>query len=81
MIKDSQVFVAIFRSLGNGVLGMTASCPCGTDKVSHTIGGQGIVIVVQISFMGASSPDPIVFNPAKATKPLPAFRDLALVDA
>jgi len=39
MVKDGQVSETILRTIGNGISGITGSCPCGTDKIPYAIGG------------------------------------------
>jgi hypothetical protein len=62
MIEDGKVFVTIFGSFGEGVGWMTAPCPCWADKVPHTIGGKGIVIIGEIPLMGAPTQDLAFFH-------------------
>jgi len=68
MIKDGQIFVTIFRSIGNGVKRITTSCTCWTDEVPHTIGGKGIIVVGEVPFMRPSPLDLAVLDSSKATK-------------
>jgi hypothetical protein len=46
MIKDSQIFMLIFGSLDIGIPRIPATGPAGTNKVSHTVGGKRIIIVI-----------------------------------
>jgi hypothetical protein len=46
IIKDCQVLVSIFRSVGYGISRVPATGPCGTDKAAHAVGGKWIIIVI-----------------------------------
>ena len=81
MIKNGQIFVAIFRALLSGIAGITTSRSCRTDECPNTIGGKGIIVIREIPFMGPTPTDRAAFHPSKATKsPIP-FRYLARVHA
>ncbi len=46
MIKDGQIFISMFRSFDVGISRVPATGPCGTNKTSHTVGGERIIIVI-----------------------------------
>jgi hypothetical protein len=45
IVKDSQIFITILRSAGNGILRVTAPLPAGTDKICDTVCGKGVIVV------------------------------------
>ena len=59
LIKDSQVFIAIFSSLRIGKPGITSPGSTGTDPVSDAVGGQSIIIPTDIAFPGVGTFEPI----------------------
>ena len=55
VIEDSQVVVAMLRAAGDGVSGAAAAGTSSTDKISHAVCGQGIIVVGKISLVGATT--------------------------
>ena len=80
VVKDSKVFMTILRAIGCSIFWVAAPRSRRADKVPHTVGGQGIVIVVQIPFLGTPPFEFIVFDTAKPAKTPAAIRDTASVD-
>ena len=51
VVEDSQVVMAMLRAFGDGISGKATACTTRTDKISHAVCGQRIVIVRKISFV------------------------------
>jgi len=49
LIEDSQIFVAVFGAPRVGKLRVASASSARTDPISHTIGGQSIVIPADVS--------------------------------
>ena len=77
MIKDGQIFMIVFRPIGNSVKRVTTSSSCRADEASYTIGGEGIIVVGEISLMRPPPLDLAFFDPSKTTKAPPTFTHLA----
>ena len=55
VIEDSQVVVTMLRAFGDSISGVATSCTTSTDKISHAVCGQGIIVVGKISLVGATT--------------------------
>ena len=55
VIEDSQVVVAMLRAAGYSVSGVATAGTTSTDKISHAVCGQGIIVVGKISLVGATT--------------------------
>jgi len=80
VVKDSKVFMTVLRAIGDSIFGVAAPRSRWTDKVPYTVGGQGVVIVVQVPFLGTPPFEFIVFDMAKSAKTPVFFWNSASVD-
>lgn len=80
MIEDSQILITVFRTVDSRISGVPAARTSRTNKIPHTVGGKGIVIVGQVPLMGSPAENSAVLNPSKATKAHAAFRDFTIMD-
>lgn len=80
MIEDSQILITVFRAVDSRISGISAARTSRTDKIPHTVGGKGIVIVRQIPLMGPPAENSAVLNPSKPTKAHATFRDFTIMD-
>jgi hypothetical protein len=80
MIKYGQIFITVFRAFGSGISGISAARTSRADKVPHTVGGKGIIIVGQVPFMRSSAGNLSVMNPSKSTKTDTVFRNFTVMD-
>lgn len=78
MIEDGQIITAIFWPITHSVCGMTSACPGRAYPVCHTVGGKGIIIKVEISFMGSSTFQSPLVIPPYPTIPQITFSYLAI---
>jgi hypothetical protein len=81
LIKNCQVLVTIFRSRKIGKIRVTTSAASGTDPVGNTIGGEGIIIPIQISLFRTAAYDASTFVSSDSAVSNPALLDLTAVDA
>jgi len=81
LVEDGQVFIAVFGALRMGKLGIASAGAAGTDPVSHTIGGQRIIIPADVSLFCSGADKLIPLVGAEATVSPAAGRDAALVGA
>jgi hypothetical protein len=79
--KDGKVLVTTLRTLRDGILRVTASCAARTNKATHTVGRQGIVVKREVPLMGPTPFQFPAFHASKPTKSPPAFRYLTTVYA
>ena len=80
MIKYGQILITVFRAFGSRIFGISAARTSRADKISHTVGGKGIIIVGQIPLMRPPAGDSAVFNPPKSTKANAVFRNFTIMD-
>jgi len=81
IVKDSQVFIAVLRTAGNGISRVTAPLAACTDKICYTVRGKRIIVGGQVPFMGSSSLEFAGFDAAKAAKACASLGYPAPVDA
>ena len=55
VIEDGQVVVAMLGAAGDSISGVATAGTSSTDKISHAIRGQGIIVVGKISLVGATT--------------------------
>jgi len=80
MIEYGQILITVFRALDSRISGISAARTSRADKVSHTVGGKGIIIVGQIPLMRSSAGDSAVLHLSKSTKSDAVFRDFTVMD-
>jgi len=80
MIEYGQIPITVFRAFGSGIYRISAARTSRADKVPHTVGGKGIIIVGQIPLVGSPSGDSAVLNPSKSTKADAVFRNFTIMD-
>ena len=80
LIENRQVLVTIFRSRGVREIRMSTSAASGTDPVGDAIGGEGIIIPVQVTLLGTAADDVATLFPAYSAISNAALFDLASVD-
>jgi len=72
LVEHSQVLIAKLRPLAVTELGIASPTAPGTDPVSNTVGGQGVVIPANITFISTGSSQIAVLVIAKPTiAPIP----------
>ena len=79
LVEDSQVSVAVLGTFGHGITGVAGPCPGRTDKASHAIGGEGVIVERKVSLMGPPSPEFAAFTAAEAAEAAAAFGNSASV--
>jgi hypothetical protein len=81
LVENSQVLVAIFRSLSISKIGVTCPYPPGADPIGYAVGGQRVIIPTSVPLIG-TGPDesglPVLPHPTVAFSTLP---DKALIEA
>jgi hypothetical protein len=55
VVEDGQVVMAMLRAAGDSISGVATACTTSTDKISHAVCGQGIIVVGKISLVGATT--------------------------
>jgi hypothetical protein len=80
MIKYRQIFIAVFRTFGRRISGISAARTSRANEVSHTVGGKGIIIVGQVSLMGSPAENSAVLNPSKSAEADAVFRNFTVMD-
>ena len=45
----------MFRAFGNSILWVAAACATGANKITHTVSGKGVVVIREISLVGAAT--------------------------
>jgi len=56
MIEHSQILVSVFRTFQIGIAWIPTVRACRTDKCSHAIGWEWIIVIKKLSFVGPSTP-------------------------
>jgi len=67
-MEDSQVVMAMFRTVCNSIFGITTACTTGTNKITHTVCWKGVIIIGKIPLVGASPDYLAVYNSTEPTK-------------
>jgi len=80
LIEDSQVFIAIFRPIPIGEIGVTDPAPAGANPISDAIGGQGVMIPANIALFSAGPDKPTPDIVAQTAVAFPPRANEALVD-
>jgi hypothetical protein len=80
MIKYGQILITVFSAFGSRIFGISAARTSRADKVPHTVGGKGIIIVGQVPLMRSPAANSAVLNPSKSTKANAVFRNLTIMD-
>lgn len=80
IIKYCQILITVFRAFGSRISGISAARTSRADKVPHTVGGKGIIIVGQVPLMRSPAGNSAVSNPSKSTKADAVFRNFTVMD-
>lgn len=80
MIKYGQILITVFRAFGSRISGISAARTSRADKVPHTVGGKGIIIVGQVPLMRSPAGNSAVSNLSKSTKADAVFRNFTVMD-
>lgn len=80
MIEYGQILITVFRTFGSRISGISTACTARADKVPHTVGGKGIIIVGQIPLMRSAAGDSAVMNLSESTKADAVFRNFTVMD-
>jgi len=80
MIKYGQIFITVFRAFGSGISGISTARTSRADKVPHTVGGKGIIIVREVALKWSPTGNSTVLNSSKSTKADAVFRNFAVMD-
>jgi hypothetical protein len=80
MIKYGQIFITVFRAFGSRISGISAARTSRADKISHTVGGKGIIIVGQVPLMGSPAGNSAVLYSSKSTKAHAVLRNFTVMD-
>jgi hypothetical protein len=81
VIKNSEVFVAVFRAPRNSILGIARTGAARAHKASNTVGGQGIIVGIKVALVGAAAVELAPCHIPKAAKAHAPLRNLAPVHA
>jgi hypothetical protein len=79
LIKDCQVFIAIFRPLTVAEIRVSLPCPPRANPASYTVGGEGIIIPTHVSLIGSDTPQLVAFIKAQPAIAYPSLRDAAFI--
>jgi hypothetical protein len=79
VMEDSQVFTAMFRTVCNSIFRITTARTTGTNKISHTVCWEGVIIIRKIPLVGAPSNYLAVYNSTESTKTKASLGDFTLV--
>ncbi len=80
LIEDSQVPVAIFRSLRIGKPGVTGPGATRTNPIGYTVGGQGIIVPADIA-LASGGTDKSIFSGGAQPAIAPAiWRDTTFIE-
>ena len=71
----------MFGALGNGILWVAAACTTGTNKITHTVSGKGVVVIREISLVGAATLYCPFFNSPETAEANTSVGNSALVKA
>jgi hypothetical protein len=80
LVKYGQILITVFRAFGSRISGISAARTSRADKVPHTVGGMGIIIVREVALMRSTAGDSAVLNSSKSTKAHAVFRNFAAMD-
>lgn len=80
MIEYGQILITVFRTFGSRISGISTARTSRADKVPHTVGGKGIIIVGQIPLMRSPARDSAVLNLSESTKADAVFRNFTVMD-
>jgi hypothetical protein len=81
VVKNSQVFVAVFGSLSISKMGVAGPGPPGADPIGDAVSGQGIIIPANVPLLGAGTNESALHILAQATVAFSALTNKALIDA
>jgi hypothetical protein len=80
LIKDGQVFIAIFGPITVGELGIACPCSPGANPIGDAIGGQGVIIPANIPLF-RSGPDELTLPVlSQSTVAFSAWGDEAFIN-
>jgi hypothetical protein len=79
MVEYGQVVMAMFSPFGDSIRGVTTACAAGTNKISHAVGGKGVIVIRKIALVRASAFYGAAFHSAQPAEAHAAFRDSAMV--
>jgi hypothetical protein len=80
MIEYGQILITVFSAFDSRIFGISAARTSRADKVPHTVGRKGIIIVGQVPLMWSPSGNSTVLNPSKSTKANAVFRNPTIMD-
>lgn len=80
MIEYGQILITVFRAIGSRISGISAARTSRADKIPHTVGGKGIIIVGQVPLMRSPAGNSVVLNSSKSTKADAVFRNFTVMD-
>ena len=80
VIEYGQILITVFRAIGSRISGISAARTSRADKIPHTVGGKGIIIVGQVPLMRSPAGNSAVLNPSKSTKANAVFRNFTVMD-
>lgn len=80
MIEYGQILITVFSAFGSRISGISAARTSRADKIPHTVGGKGIIIVGQVPLMRSPAGNSAVLNPSKSTKANAVFRNFTVMD-
>jgi hypothetical protein len=79
MVKYGQIVMAMFSPFGDSIRGVTTACAARTNKISHAVGGKGVVVIRKVALVRAATFYGAAFHSTKPAEAHAAFRDSALV--
>ena len=71
--------MTVLGALGYSILGIATAGAARTDKAADAVTGQGIIIIREITLVGATSDYLTLYNSTESTKAYTSFRNFALV--
>jgi hypothetical protein len=80
LVEYGQILITVFRAFGSRISGIPAARTSRADKVPHTVGGKGIIIVREVALMWSPTGNSTVLNSSKSTKADAVFRNFAVMD-
>lgn len=79
MVEHGQIVVAMFSPFGNSICGVATARAARTNKVSHAVGWQRIIVIGKIALVRTAAFYGALFHLTKSAEAHTAFWDSALV--
>jgi len=81
LVENSQVFVAIFRSLSISKIGITCPHSPGADPIGYAVGGQRVIIPTNVPLISTGTDESTLPVLTQSTVAFSTLPDKALIEA